>query len=241
MLYHLDNHPIKWVRVTGVVVSTDQLPRKRIYVVDDSSGMNIECTAVAPAPLPVLDAPARPSQPKPLASLPAAPGPRAPTRPDSAREKAGHHDAPPSIQRPVVPWEEVEVGSVVKVKGRVSERWNTIQIEAIKVEVMRCSDHEVRCWNEVMAFKRDVLGRPWVVGKQEEEQCRRTKERELRKRKRAGTVAEGAEDRGRRRGRRQALERREEGTTRQNEKGMELVQRPKASSRPSGEYAALGI
>lgn len=46
--FHL-NHPIKWVRIAGVVVAVESpVPGKRIYTVDDSSGMNIECVRNVP-------------------------------------------------------------------------------------------------------------------------------------------------------------------------------------------------
>lgn len=93
----------------------------------------------------------------------------------------------PSVQKPAVPWDDIDVGVVVKVKGRVTSFRDAIQIEVIKVEVLRCTDQEVRCWNEVRAFKRDVIGNLWVVTPEEEEKCRKVRERELRRaRKRVG-------------------------------------------------------
>jgi endo-1,3(4)-beta-glucanase len=74
----------------------------------------------------------------------------------------------------------MDVGVVVKVKGRVGEFREQKQVEVIKVDVLGCTDEEVRCWNEVMDFRRDVLGKVWVVSKEQEEKCRRVRERELR-------------------------------------------------------------
>lgn len=40
--FHL-NHPIRWVRVVGVVVAVDQYYGRRVYTIDDGSGACIEC------------------------------------------------------------------------------------------------------------------------------------------------------------------------------------------------------
>jgi len=103
----------------------------------------------------------------------------------------------PSVEDPNVPWEEMDVGIVVKVKGRVGRNWmGVMQVEVIKVEVLGCTDMEVRCWNEVMAFRRDVLGRPWVVEKEEEEKCLRRRERELRHLRKEGKSKKGKGESG---------------------------------------------
>ncbi|KAI6708494.1 hypothetical protein JHW43_008990 [Diplocarpon mali] len=197
-LYHLDNHPVKWVRVTGVVLAVDECRGKRVYVVDDSSGMTVECAAIAPAPAPtaVVGGDGRPTRLDPLAAEPAAPRSRssahangdARTRLAAACErKVGGGHAPrrgeegqptPSVQLPAVPWQHIDVGTVVKVKGRVGEWWGTVQIEVVKMDVMRGVDEEVRCWDEVLAFRRGVVGRAWVVGEEMEARLRRERERE---------------------------------------------------------------
>ncbi|KAJ5050545.1 uncharacterized protein L3040_002422 [Drepanopeziza brunnea f. sp. 'multigermtubi'] len=213
VLYHLGNHPVKWVRITGVVVAMDQYPGKRVYVVDDSSGMNIECAAAAPVSSPINEAPAVPKHLDQIASLMAAkPSNAPPKKPERMKETQGEEkNTSPSVQTPMVPWDEIDVGMVVKVKGRVNSRWDIIQIEVVKVEVMRCTDQEVRCWNEIMAFKRDVSDRPWVVSKEQEEKCRRLKERELRGSKNGGRRAESREQRKKRKDdEKKAAERREE-------------------------------
>jgi hypothetical protein len=116
----------------------------------------------------------------------------------------------PSVEDPNVPWEEMDVGIVVKVKGRVGRNWmGVMQVEVIKVEVLGCTDMEVRCWNEVMAFRRDVLGRPWVVGKEDEEKCLRRRERELRHRRKEGKSKKSEMDKDEVRRKRKELERKE--------------------------------
>ncbi|CAK7272455.1 endo-1,3-beta glucanase [Sporothrix epigloea] len=63
VFFHL-NHPIKWVRIAGVVVACAEYYGRRVYTVDDGSGATIECSVPAPdrqqhhlAPVPVVNHP----------------------------------------------------------------------------------------------------------------------------------------------------------------------------------------
>lgn len=51
LYFHL-NHPIKWIRLVGVVVALDVHPARWIILLDDGSGATIEviCGLQAPAP-----------------------------------------------------------------------------------------------------------------------------------------------------------------------------------------------
>ena len=267
---------MKWVRVTGVIVAVDEYAGKNVYTVDDSSGMCIECVCVAPVPVlkkegtdvsTHLDQIAKINQA--LASTSASTSTMNTRTTDlkwkgKALEKEyGMEKSGPSVQEPVVPWADMDVGTVVKVKGRVSEYWKQKQIEVVKVEVMRCTDQEVRCWDEVMNFRRDVLSKLWVVGKEEEEKCRRGRERELRRAaKERGKGKDwkgknrmvGEDDSKRNRERedamkkRKELERKEEEAKRRKEK-MEVLKAKNKVDYPSlavrraaaGKYDALGI
>ncbi|POS76350.1 hypothetical protein DHEL01_v205264 [Diaporthe helianthi] len=42
------NLPLRWVRIAGMVVAVDEFPHRRIYTVDDSDGLCIECVADLP-------------------------------------------------------------------------------------------------------------------------------------------------------------------------------------------------
>lgn len=270
---------MKWVRITGVVVAVDEFKGKKVYTVDDSSGMCVECTAVAPAPPPAPEVLSMPAHLDQVASLIVAQPmnksknipPKKPANAESKEKQEGEgKKISPSVQTPVVPWEDVDVGTVVKVKGRVNNYWDTIQIEVIKVEVLRCTDQEVRCWNEVMAFKRDVVGRPWVVSAEEEESCRKARERELRHARGRKVTGRGVKDgkrvhgeerkvggggkvadeerRKRKRLERREVEKRKESANRMKEMEEEKL-RTKKSGYPSlavrkaaaGKYPELGI
>ncbi|KAI1211268.1 uncharacterized protein F4807DRAFT_30564 [Annulohypoxylon truncatum] len=44
------NHPIRWVRIVGVVVAIDEYHGSRVYTIDDSTGACIECRVKIPKP-----------------------------------------------------------------------------------------------------------------------------------------------------------------------------------------------
>jgi len=174
------NHPIKWIRITGVIVAVDDFSTRRIYTVDDSSGMCIECTAPAPPPTRLLlEKPTNFLTGQPL--LP----PAVPVVKPALKDK----EEPPSTAKPSVP-ELLDVGTVVKIKGKPSVFREMNQISIIKAEVIKGTETEVRCWDEVMAWSSGVLREPWEVSEEQEEKCRR---KALRKRKR-----ESEEDRKKR-------------------------------------------
>jgi len=163
------------------------------------------------------------------------------------KEKQGEKTAP-SVEEPIVPWEQMDVGTVVKVKGRVGDYWKQKQVEVVKVEVLRCIDAEVKCWNEVMDFRRDVLGKEWVVSKEEEEKCRRARERELRGKGKGRKAGDKGKDREDARKKRKELERKEEDAKRRKERDDVLraknkVNYPSLAVRKAvaGKYDALGI
>ena len=104
---------------------------------------------------------------------------KAGSREDAKNRRKGADQ--PSTLNPLVPWEAVAVGSVLKIKGQVTTFWGEKQIDVIKIEVLGGTEGEVRCWDEMVAFRRDVLRKPWVVSVEEEEGCRRERERSLRR------------------------------------------------------------
>ncbi|KAE9370315.1 hypothetical protein N431DRAFT_411518 [Stipitochalara longipes BDJ] len=253
-LFHYRNHPIKWVRVTGVVVAVDEYEGKNMYTVDDSSGMCVECVCVAPTPAPKVETIGVPKHLDQITAIKQQH--QATTSSTDTRKgigkveenrKVGEKTAP-SVQEPIVPWAEMDVGTVVKVKGRVGDYWKQKQVEVVKVEVLRSTDAEVKCWNEVMDFRRDVLGKEWIVSREEEEKCRRAREKELRGKRKGRRAGDQGKDREEARRKRKELERKEEDVTRMKErddllKAKNKVNYPSLAVRraAAGKYDALGI
>jgi hypothetical protein len=147
----------------------DEFSARRVFTIDDSSGMCIECTCPAPPP-PSMAIPAHLDQGAGVESI------RSTTQ--NRKPAPGNQASTPSVESPLVPWEEMDVGVVVKIKGKPNTFRDVKQVDIIKVEVMRSTEQEVRCWNEVVKFRKEVLTVPWVVSQEAEDKFRRRAERE---------------------------------------------------------------
>lgn len=106
----------------------------------------------------------------------------------------------------------MDVGTVVDIKGSIAlfRDEKTVKIE--KVRMLRSTEEEVALWERRMAFRRDVLARPWVLSEKQVRRCRRE--------------AEGMDERNRKRQEKEERERRaarreREGTTRGNKFSMD--------------------
>ncbi|KAH8666615.1 hypothetical protein BX600DRAFT_462094 [Xylariales sp. PMI_506] len=133
IFFHL-NHPIRWIRIVGVVVAIDYYYGRWIYTVDDSSGCCIECVSEAPAPA----------------------NPRNSAAPDNGQKEL--LDA-----LPVSPHPEVDIGVVIEVKGSLKLYRDQKQVKIEKIQCIRSTNVEVQFWNKIKAFKSDVLSQPWVL------------------------------------------------------------------------------
>ncbi|KAJ6442126.1 glycoside hydrolase family 81 protein [Purpureocillium lavendulum] len=152
------NLPIKWVRVVGLVVAIDDFFGRRAYTVDDSSGACIEALITRPTGKEVKGAAADKLQPA--------------TTTASVPEK----------------YKDIDVGSVVDVKGQVSVYRGEKQITVENMVIVPSTAHEVVLWEKRADFRRTVLDKPWVLSHRELRRCRKDAERseedEARKRRR---------------------------------------------------------
>ncbi|KAL1896160.1 endo-1,3-beta glucanase [Sporothrix stenoceras] len=62
VFFHM-NHPIKWVRIAGVVVACNEYHARKVYTVDDGSGETIECVYDPPRPSRQQQQPPPPTMP----------------------------------------------------------------------------------------------------------------------------------------------------------------------------------
>lgn len=157
LFFHL-NHPIQWVRIAGIVVAVDEYPGRRIYTVDDSSGVCIEC---------LVDVP------KADVALTAAGGV---AKLDPKISGTGKAVLPTSAPKRVVP-AEVDVGTVIDVKGGLSLFRGHKQVKILKVTVLRSTEQEVAFWEKARKFRCDVLATPWKLTDKEIRRCRKEEER----------------------------------------------------------------
>lgn len=170
-VYFYKNHMIKYVRLTGVIVAVDEFPGRMIYTLDDSSGINIEVTCAAPrrpenggghtGALDAMNANTKPAS-GPVPVQPVIVEPQEIISPDG-----------PNLTN-------IDVGSVVKVKGGIGIFREQKQIRLKVITVLGDTNAEVKCWKDMMKFKMEVLSKPWVVTAEEEEKCRLEVDREAR-------------------------------------------------------------
>ncbi|KAK1634365.1 hypothetical protein BDP81DRAFT_324546 [Colletotrichum phormii] len=158
--YFYKNLPIKWARIVGIVVAVDDFPNRRIYTVDDSSGACIECTVATKTP----------------------PSDKSTTNP----EANGWFTKRPQPQPPA-DCVDVDVGTVIDIKGGLTRFREEMQIKIEKVKILRSTEDEVALWEKRTRFRNDVLLPPWVLSERQIRKCRkegmRDAESEERKRK----------------------------------------------------------
>ena len=117
----------------------------------------------------------------------------------------------------VVDGHVLDIGSVVKVKCTVEE-WNGMkQLQLKRIRLILSTEEEVRTWEELVRWKRDIIGAPWVLegetlrNLEQEEKVERkkrwAKERE-REEKRKAYLAKRKEREARHEAREEKLERR---------------------------------
>jgi hypothetical protein len=161
--FHI-NHPIKWVRISGVVVAVDERERKHFYTIDDGSGATLECVVkVAPR---------------------AAPGTA------TAGAAADPVSNPDSNTLPIVD-APIDVGHVLDIKGSVGTFRDNKQIRAEKIVHLRSTEQEVVFWEKVAQLKQDVLSKPWVLDRREVRRCRKEEQGHTSRRQRDGSEKHG--------------------------------------------------
>jgi hypothetical protein len=137
--FHL-NHPIRFVRLVGVVVAIDDINLKfTVVTIDDGSGAVIELKIVR-VPLAGQNVLVASSE----------------TKLDNVKviSQSGVFDV-------VVDDQRLEIGTVVKAKGTLSEFRGLKQIDLKRIWVVSTTDEEAQAWAEAATFKDDVLSRPW--------------------------------------------------------------------------------
>ncbi|KAI0483830.1 hypothetical protein F4859DRAFT_474270 [Xylaria cf. heliscus] len=174
------NHPIKWVRITGVVVAVDEYYGRRVYTIDDSTGHCIECTVTTST-----------------------------VTGDKKNHRDGDQgkDAEPQVARTKAATEtrttdDIDVGMVLDVKGYLKLFRGQKQINVHKAIPVLSTNQEVLFWDKIRDFRRDVLSQPWVLKDREVRRCRKLQQVEAaelekkRKRKVKGQTEGSGEGRG---------------------------------------------
>ncbi|KND90685.1 Protein stn1 [Tolypocladium ophioglossoides CBS 100239] len=99
------------------------------------------------------------------------------------------------VSIPTALYQEIDLGSVVDVKGALSTFRDEKQIKIEKMAGLKSTTQELALWEKRAKFRRDVLDKPWVLRNRDIRRCRKEAEGSEadaeRKRKRLKTIAEG--------------------------------------------------
>ncbi len=189
--FHL-NHPIKWVRLVGLIVSFEIISNRFILIFDDFSGTTLELTCIRKAPPPTTHSTTtsgvKTAETSEQGNGFGLYGPSLSTEVKLPLAKAGITGI--TAEGNEVDLSNVDIGSVVKVKGGIGEFRGQKQILLERIWVVRSTSEEAAAWAENLEFRRDILVKPWIVAEEEiraarreAEGLKRDKKSERRKRK----------------------------------------------------------
>ncbi|KAI0539103.1 hypothetical protein GGR58DRAFT_265630 [Xylaria digitata] len=159
------NHPIRWVRIMGVVVAIDHYYGHRVYTIDDSTGRCVECTATTPSAnnkkmhhgdrrqIKITEPSIIPAKNTTVAHV--------------AETKATNTIS--TVASPI----DIDIGMVLDVKGSVKIFRGQKQIKIQKVTRVLSTNEEVNFWDRIRDFRRDNLNQPWTLKDREVRRCRR--------------------------------------------------------------------
>lgn len=141
-IYFYLNHPIRFVRVVGVVVAIDDINIKySALTLDDGSGATVELKIVRTAPAN--------QGPKECSS--------------NTTVKNVNVISQFGVFEVTVDGQKVDIGTVVKAKGTISEFRGVKQLELKRAQIVSSTDEEAQAWAETAAFKIGTLAIPWRV------------------------------------------------------------------------------
>lgn len=172
--YFFRNIPVRWVRIVGVVVAVEDFSMRRLYTIDDSSGACIQAI--------VLGTHVTASSSSQSAEKDTSPQTDKPTDPSLQPHAPKTHPVASSGVRVQFLYDDVDVGTVVYIKGCLTNFREDKQIRVEKLVQVRSTMEEVALWDKRNRFYAEVLARPWVLSAELVQQCRRQAEKKGRRR-----------------------------------------------------------
>ncbi|KAI9697143.1 MAG: hypothetical protein M1820_007878 [Bogoriella megaspora] len=151
-LYFWINHPIRFVRLVGPIIAIDDVnPRYTIITIDDGSGATISLKIIR----------------------------------RSVEDEDNPVDCPNNTEVPnmnivanvgtfelVLDGTLLDIGTVVKAKGRLEEFRGVKQLELKRLSIVESTDEEAQAWAELAKFRKAVLSKPWHLSKTEIEELK---------------------------------------------------------------------
>lgn len=181
--FHL-NHPIRFVYLVAPVVALeDTHPRFSLLTIDDSSGMCIDVKIMRKDASAIV--------------------------PGGSNTAISNLDIDSGINgfEIKIDGQNVDIGTVLKVKGTITSFRGTRQIELKRCAIIKDTTEEVQAWEAMATFKREVLNKPWMLTSADraaldtkmEEEAAREREEEKRERRNQRALQKREELRGERR------------------------------------------
>jgi hypothetical protein len=165
------NHPIRWVRIVGVVVAIDDFYGRRVYTVDDSTGQCIECALAVPK-----------TSGNKIIGRDNGQGKDPSRNNDSTKttvdDQIKRDLGPAASKTPGFPYSDIDVGMVLDVKGSVKSFRGQKQIKVQKLTRVLSTSQEVLFWDKIRDFHHDTLSHPWILNDREVRRCRKLQLRE---------------------------------------------------------------
>lgn len=141
-IYFYLNHPIRFVRVVGVVVAIDDINFKySALTLDDGSGATVELKIVR--------------------TVPGEHGSKVPL--SNTTVSNVNVISQFGVFEITIDHQNLNIGTVLKAKGTIAEFRGVKQLELKRVQIVSSTDEEARAWAETAAFKVEVLSLPWRV------------------------------------------------------------------------------
>lgn len=157
--FHL-NHPIRYVRLVGVVVAIDDINAKyTVLTVDDGSGATIEVkiTRLGRDVYNPVESPSNTT----IDNL-------------DVISRLGVFEV-------TVDHRMLDVGTVIKAKCTISEFRGSKQFELKRIWIVNSKNEEAQAWADTAAFKKDVLAEPWHLSSVEYKKIKKETKTEKRK------------------------------------------------------------
>ncbi|VUC20830.1 unnamed protein product [Clonostachys rosea] len=175
--YFYRNLPIRWVRIVGLVVAIDDIPKRRIFTIDDSSGVCLEAVLKITSP---LAASTTILATKPDLSTAKGAAQKQGQGADVAGSAGSHPQGPKS------PYAGIDVGTILDIKGSLTTFRDERQIKVEKMQPVKGTMQEVSLWEKRDKFRSDILSKPWTLSRECIKKCQRraTRSTEASKKKR---------------------------------------------------------
>ncbi|KAJ4360652.1 uncharacterized protein N0V89_001218 [Didymosphaeria variabile] len=158
--YYYLNHPIRYIYLVGVVVAIDDINlRYTTLTLDDGSGATLEVKIkrLLPEIYNPVDNPSN-------------------TEVDNVNVLSGLGRFDVTVDDQIV-----DIGKTIKVKGMISEFRGFKQLELKRIWIVSATNEEVKFWEALATFKKDVLGRPWHLSKAQGEEIKKSTKNEQKK------------------------------------------------------------